>query len=239
MEAAESEGADPDANILFVNVAGNEGGDGSQAQTPQFTGTDDRLLVVAAADGDSVAEYSSRGDREDSSTWPDLTAPGCMLTPTIPPLGADQTLINTVEAPEDSPCIQPRETQALNYVATGYALVSVTSLATPFVSGVGAMMFEVNPQLQAEDARYLLTRTADPFLPSEDLDGDGDVSPAEFRTQHGYKAEYGLVNATGAVAAAHYMLLHPTATPQDAVDCFQTGNTDEGRTVLNPDGGYC
>lgn len=81
----------------------------------------------------------------------------------------------------------------------------------------------------------MLTHTADPFLPTDDPDNDGTISPEEFRNEHGYKAGYGLVNATAATAAAHHMALHPNTSPQDAVNAYTIDQTNDGTTVLNPE----
>lgn len=241
--ATELFGAPSDADILFVQAAGNSGGDGSTSRT-QHCDADPRLLCVAAGNGNrtDVADYSSRGDRDDPSTWPDLVAPGCVVT-TLPHRWiADHAVtaqVDLLTGPDDRPDCPAVSDPVLPRHLHGYARTKGTSFAAPFVSGVAALVFEVNPGLSALDARYLLTRTAEPFIPSQDLDGDGQVGPAEFRQQHGYKAGYGFVNATAATAAAHYKLLHTEASLDEAIDCSTTGRTGDGRLVLNPGGGGC
>lgn len=231
---AESMGAAPDANILFMNAAMNRGGDGSEAKTEPWTGSDDRLVTVAAANGDAsdVASYSSRGAIDDPSTWPTITAPGCMFTTNSHPGRASASLVAGYSVDEECPNWDPIPSMVNTIV--GYRHGAGTSNAAPYVAGVASLMLEVHPDLSAVDARHVLTRTADPFIPAEDRDGDGRVSPEEFRQEHGYKAGYGLVNATGAVAAAHYMALDPGASAQEAVDAFTVGRNSGGALVLNP-----
>lgn len=233
MDRAEARGAAPDADILFSSGAGNSGGDGAEAETVAWTGSDPRLLVAAAANGDAsdVASYSSRGAIDDPTTWPDITAPACMFTTSFHAIGLDGLTLGFGLA-DDCPTVDPIVMAANN--GFGYRFGGGTSFAAPFIAGVAAMMFEVNPGLHAEEAAALVKHTADPFIPAPDLDGDGTISPTEFRAEHGYKAGYGLVNATEAVAAAHYMLIHPAAAPSEAVDCSTTGQADDGRLVLNP-----
>lgn len=233
-------GMPADADVLFVQGAGNSGGDGSEARTTTHDLQDDpRYLRVAAAfpDRAGVTDFSSRGDKDDPATWPHITAPGCVVS-TAPP-GSPVSRVNHVTRVENPPCgyddLEPWIEDGLRT----YAYVAGTSFSGPFAAGVGALMFQVHPDLSAPEARYLLTRTADPFLPAEDLDGDGEVEPEEFWDQHGYKAGYGHVNATAAVAAAHYAALHPNATLDEAVDCSTTGRAEDGSLVLNPDGGGC
>jgi subtilisin family serine protease len=241
IDDAEERGAEPDQDILFVEAVGNDGGDGNGSATEDFLDEDPRILGVAAsnADGTEVADVSSRGDKDDPSTWPNITAPGCMYSIRLHPDdliggGGFPTLgLGTPGCPDVGPV------EGAAYRTLGYTPFTGTSSAAPYISGVAALLFEVHPDLTALDAKYLLTRTADAFLPTPDLDGDSEISPAEFRAQHGYKAGYGLVNATHAVAASHYLLLHPDATVDQAVHCSSTGTTYSGELVLNPTGGAC
>lgn len=243
--SASMDGLPEDADVLFVQSAGNYGGDGSTAKTLTHDNqTDPRYVRVAAGDGyrTGVASYSSRGDRANPETWPHLTAPACGWAPTPPddakrafdPIAVLLPEANCPDVMDESALADPDSPwyRSVEWYSKGGG----TSMAAPFVAGVSALMFEVHPGLSAADARYLLTRTADPFLPTEDADGNGTVDPEEFWDQHGYKAGYGYVNATAAVAAAHYLALHGDASVAEAVACSATGRTPAGRLVLNPAG---
>jgi hypothetical protein len=235
---AERHGAGPDEDLLIVQAAGNHGGDGSTDETI-FPPEDPRVMGIAAGSykGTGLADYSSRGDRDDPSTWPSLTAPGCQWTPTYHPLQhalSGDTLRLFVDEVPPVVCPPPTVEQFAMHRAGGYVLPTGTSFSTPYVSGVATLMYEVHPGLPALDAKHLLTRTADPFL---EVPGVEDPSPKQFWQAHGYKAGYGHVNATGALAAAHYMALNPGASPQEAVECFSTAETGVGTLVLNPTDG--
>ncbi|PSG97340.1 hypothetical protein BRD56_06685 [Thermoplasmatales archaeon SW_10_69_26] len=239
---AEDRGASPDADILFVMSAGNGGGDGSSAETI-FPYDEERVMGVANgyADGSDIFKLSSRGAKDDPSTWPHITAPGCTYTPglhpeaTVSDHGPLRALLNVPPVGSESgECANIDLIPALAHRAHGYHLASGTSMAAPYVSGVAAMMFEVHPGLTALEAKHLLTRTAEPFLP---VPGNAEPSPEEFHEEHGYKAGYGLVNATGAVAAAHYMALEPGADASEAVDAYHVGYALDGALVLNPNAG--
>jgi subtilisin family serine protease len=235
---AQRHGAGPNEDLLIVQSAGNHGGDGSTADTT-FPYHDPRVMGIAGAthDGSNVIDESSRGDEEDPSTWPSLTAPDCQWTQAVNPFvhafswGVHQAA-GTMANPEN--CPPATVEQVAMHRAGGYILLAGTSFAAPYVSGTAALMYEVHPGLPALDAKHLLTRTADPFL---EVPGVEDPSPKQFWQAHGYKAGYGHVNATGALAAAHYMALNPQATPQQAVDCFTVDRTSVGTLVLNPTSG--
>lgn len=237
-----SMGMPADADVLFTQAAGNSGGSGDERRTDASIDGDPRILAVAAAkaDGSNVAAYSSRGLESNASTWPDITAPGCMMS-TAPPPSVDAhaySLVFFAGFSDGETCPEIPPEQFAEDEARGYAMLAGTSMASPYVAGVALLMFEVNPDLSALDAKFLLTRTADPFLPAADRDLDGRVSPEEFREQYGFKAGYGLVNATAAVAAAHYAALHPDASREEAVACSTVGEVD-GTLHLNPEGGSC
>lgn len=221
------------ADILIAWAAGNQGGDGLQplAEDP---GDDGRFLVVAATtwDGADVAAYSSRGDRRDPSTWPDIAAVGCHVVPVprhqpgmVPPYGLGGASEGCREISQD---------EELAMLAQSYVQVAGTSFAAPSVAAVAVLMREVHPGLSVADARALLLGTAAPFLPTQDQDGDGDVTRHDFWLQHGFAAGHGRLDATAAVAAAHFLGLHPGLGVAEALRCAAAVQRD-GSLWLNPD----
>lgn len=250
VETAKRLGMPDGYDVLFLQAIGNQGNSTPEHGSPCCTDPrlydHPRMLSVAAANGsDQLAGYSSRGVPDDPSTWPDLTAPGCMWSIT-PPTGAlwayglivtelDQHYPGGVPGCPDP----PPDTEVARLQALGYSRQMGTSMATPFAAGVAVLMHDVNPELNWSQARYLITRTADPFLPTNDTDGDGEIQPEEFHAQHGWKAGWGYVNATAAAAASNYLTLHPQASVEEAVACASTTMTGDGQLVLNPTGARC
>lgn len=227
------------ADMVFTWAAGNEGGDGSVG-TANVAGDDGRIVVVGAttADGTARAPYSSVGQRGDPATYPTLVAPGCMwlVQDAGGPVGLYATANNRVlgEVAGATDCPPVTEQEVAEAAAMGYVMQAGTSFATPLVAGVFALMFEVAPQATAQDMIWLATRTADHFLSTNDTDDDGRIRPEEFHAQHGWQAGWGRINATRAVAAAHYMAQH-NASAAEAVACHHVA-ASAGRLVLNPDG---
>lgn len=223
-------------DMLVTWAAGNDGGDGSAATTWDKEG-DERILLVGALTytGDAVASYSSRGAKSDSSTWPDIMAPSCFWYPsprsTAPLIQLYTEALFTVSSTPDCPEVAVQE--LVERTAAGYYLGSGTSQAAPVVAAVAALMYQVNPWLTSSAASFILTRTADAFLPTNDTDGDGRITAEEFYREHGWEAGFGRVNATLAVAASNYMAINPGASPQEAVACSFTGRDSAGTLWLN------
>ncbi|MDD5503375.1 MAG: S8 family serine peptidase [Candidatus Thermoplasmatota archaeon] len=190
--------------VVVVFAAGNDGGDGSS----DMTGSESKnpyVISVAACQksGSSMADFSSRGSKSDSSTWPDITAPGVGIWSCAATTGIYMNVFSGVILP----------------VVNGYVQSDGTSMACPHVSGVVALMFEVNPNLTPAQVMEIINKTADQNF--------GTYADS------GFAAGHGLINATKAVAAAHYMLLHPSASVDTAANSSRVGEKD-GHLVLNP-----
>lgn len=218
-------------DMVHLLAIGNEG---PQASPPREK--DNRTIVVGALswDGRAVASYSSTGTA-DESTWPDLMAPGCMFLPTDA-TGPGSAAISTYNEQvgeriaRTGNCPEPSLEVAAHAHRHGYFLQPGTSFATPVVAGVAALALEVGPGLGGATIAEVLRQTADPFLPTPDLDGDGTITPSEFRAKHGAEAGYGRVNATRAVMVAHYMGTFD-APLTEALECAHMADR-----TLNPRG---
>ncbi|ODG92990.1 hypothetical protein BED47_17350 [Gottfriedia luciferensis] len=94
--------------------------------------------------GDELASFSSRGpSRVTYDIKPEVTAPGVSVLSTVP---------GYVHSP----------TNPTDYTHA-YDHMSGTSMATPFVAGVAALLKQENHNLQPEDIKALLMNTADPL----------------------------------------------------------------------------
>jgi serine protease AprX len=120
------------AGLVVAVAAGNEGPGTCTIGTPGAASG--ALTVGAMADsgalGFSQASFSSRGSTVDGRVKPDISAPGVDIT------------------------------SAAANTGTGYAQMSGTSMATPFVAGVALLLRDANPSLTPQQARQALTSTA-------------------------------------------------------------------------------
>ncbi|KAI9506729.1 peptidase S8/S53 domain-containing protein [Coemansia spiralis] len=78
-----------------------------------------------------------------------------------------------------------------------YTTLSGTSMATPFVSGVAALLKQAHPNLRAGDIRNVLVATAQPLL-------DSDTG----RMVHPYHSGAGLINAYNAIRS--HVIFNPS-----------------------------
>ena len=102
---------------------------------------------------DDVTWYSSYGTLIDGRTLPDLVAPGLTIISSFSKPFVDA---NKSEATEDIFSAKYVSDKRTNY---WYAMAG-TSMATPVVSGIIALMLEANPTLNYADVREILRRTA-------------------------------------------------------------------------------
>jgi serine protease AprX len=138
-----------DRGIVVVFAAGNEG-PANDTLNPYSVAP--WVIGVAAGnkDGQTLADFSSRGVPGSSVYQPTVTAPGVgivaarALTGAITPLGL----------PSDV---------ALGADAVSYTTMSGTSMATPHVAGVVALMLEAAPNLSPSDVKSTLQSTATPM----------------------------------------------------------------------------
>lgn len=121
---------------LFVAAAGNSNSNNDlSAHYPSSYEVPNVVAVAATDHYDARAYFSSYG-----ATTVDLGAPGVSILSTVPITGA-------------SCCSDP----------SGYKLLSGTSMATPHVSGVAALLLAHQPGLTVDGLKGLLFETVDPI----------------------------------------------------------------------------
>jgi len=123
-------------NVVLVFAAGNEGSDNHDGHTVTTNpySLEPAAISVAAAthDGKGLADFSSRGAADDDFTWPDVAAPGVKIWSTQP----RRTLISGLTNGDGD---------------AYYMAISGTSMATPHVSGLVALLWQACPSLRVSN----------------------------------------------------------------------------------------
>lgn len=129
-----------DRGITVAFAAGNEG-PGNDTMNPYAAAP--WVIGVAAGekDGQTLADFSSRGRPGSNLYHPDLTAPGVDVV--------SARALTSIFPPEPS---QPR-----------YTTLSGTSMATPHVAGTVALLLDADPNLAPDQILDTLTATVDPM----------------------------------------------------------------------------
>ncbi len=132
------------ADIIPVFANGNEGPGSGTANTP---GNYPLVIGVGATDnGDNVADFSSRGPAPNQSPWNDTTywprSDWNLIKPNIAAPGV--SIYSSVGSSD-------------------YAIYDGTSMATPHVTGVIALMYERNPNLDFTTVYNILLDSADHY----------------------------------------------------------------------------
>ena len=202
--------------VAAVWAAGNDGGDGSYAATnpDAMDPTPGVLMVASYDDGQSgdrdnqLSTFSSRGKDGSPGTFPDLAAPGDLITSACRP-----TLAVCQGAP--------------SYDGGDYQTISGTSMASPYVAGVVAQLLALDPARTPGQAEDLLEDTAHPFVFGADYVAD----PLNPTTPTSFDKGHGLVDVLAALATAQGDVA-PVATPAAAL----APRCDGTDLVLDPAG---
>jgi serine protease AprX len=242
-------------NVVSTWSAGNDGRndpEGNELTTSGQGNTPVALMCAAfERDGSGVADFSSRGKRGLSHTYPDVGAPGV----TIWSAAARRTIIS-----------------AGSYVGSNnnpyYLAISGTSMSTPHLAGLVALLWQAAPSMRISEkhedhsgdpgdwferddtriheAEWIIEASADYLwggtgggsgIPEhdEELDGYGvDGEPID------YVQGYGLVNAERAVAVALALEQlrvndpHKDITVPDALEAY-SASLEEGEEEVATD----
>jgi len=179
--------------IVTVFAAGNDG-PGEDTHNPYAQAP--WVISVGASEKDAVlTSFSSRGKRGESGTFtmadgkswtyynlPTVVAPGVDIVSTRTATGA----LPPLAAQEDAATLDPA------YLPF-YTHMSGTSMATPHVAGIVALMLEANPNLTPADVRTILQRTATNMTGRLDWEaGAGHVNTYEaIAMAAGIRTDYG------------------------------------------------
>lgn len=139
-----------DAGMTVVFAAGNEG-PGNDTLNPYSVAP--WVIGVAAGnkDGSTLADFSSRGIPGDPLYRPTITAPGADIISTRA-LGTALPLLGLPSDTSINPAWLPY-----------YTTMSGTSMATPHVAGVCALLLSAKPSLTPAQIKAALTGTATPM----------------------------------------------------------------------------
>lgn len=142
--------------VVTVWANGNDGGDGSAnlSNPPGMDPTPGVLSVASYNDQETgtrngaVSDFSSRGLATDSSTWPDISAPGENITSSC---RLYLVICSTGLKPQNGP--------GLLDVGT-FNTISGTSMAAPHIAGIVAQMFQARPNATPADIERALKASA-------------------------------------------------------------------------------
>lgn len=183
--------------ILMIFSSGNTGRDGDGTENmgrTQYQCPWQGNIGVASMDDRGQRDrdgppsvFTARGAKDDPTTWPHISAPGSNIT--APNGGTQgwgtQCSLLPHAGLDTSGC---------------YRTLSGTSMSTPFVAGVAALILQARSDLRPADVQYILQQTAYKFGDNvtyhEDPDGD-----YRYDGGHHYRG-HGLVDAEAAVAFA-------------------------------------
>jgi serine protease AprX len=169
--------------IVSVFAAGNDGA-GEDTHNPYAQAP--WVISVGAGEKDAVlTDFSSRGKRGESGTFtmPDGVQWTYFNEPTIVATGVDILSTWDSTATLCTPAVDDPDVPTA--YAPFYCYMSGTSMATPHVAGIVALMLEANPNLTPAQVRDILERTA-----------------TNMTGRLAWEAGAGHVNAYAAVAAA-------------------------------------
>ncbi|SOC37672.1 S8 family peptidase [Salinicoccus kekensis] len=137
------------SGLIVCAAAGNSGPGPSTIGTPAINPF---IITVGAVDDqdtversdDAIADYSSRGPTIDAFVKPDIYAPGTdIISLRSPGSHSEMELVEQI-------------------IDEHYIQMSGTSMATPIVAGVIALMLEASPNLSPNDIKSILQMTGEP-----------------------------------------------------------------------------
>jgi len=164
--------------IVSVFAAGN---DGPTEDTHNPYAQAPWVISVGAGNKDgTLADFSSRGNPGESGSF--TMADGVQWTyvnqPAVVATGVD--IVSTRALTGALPILSAPQDAALGARAAFYTHMSGTSMATPHVAGIVALLLQANPGLTPLEVKQALTATADPIAGRSAYEvGSGQVDAYE------------------------------------------------------------
>ena len=210
--------------VTPVWAAGNDGGDGSLAKTnpPGMDLTPGVLMVASYNDGgtgnrdNALSGFSSRGQKGQPQTYPDVSAPGDLITSACRP-----TLAVCTGEP--------------SYDGGNYQTISGTSMATPHVAGVVAQLAEVDPSISPGGTEELIEDTAHKFGTEYEADPQNTDDTTSFDKGHGLVDVLALLAAQQGLAEPAEPEAGPAACTADSPQVVDPA--DDATQVIAADAG--
>lgn len=152
---------------------------------PSFVNISGQPLSYSGYAKGAIAAFSSKGPTADGRVKPDIAGPGLVLASSISAL--DSTYL---VGGSDYSSVIASNVSPINGQTYSYAVAAGTSMSSPAVSGIVALLLQIDSTLTPDEVKNLLFSTAI-------TDNKTGVLPAAGSTVWGH----GKVNAYGAVAS--------------------------------------
>ncbi|MBC7554645.1 MAG: S8 family peptidase [Taibaiella sp.] len=186
---------------------------GAYTSKTSFVNISGTGLAYSGAVRGRIAPFSSLGPTGDYRIKPDITAPGFALTSAVSSRDS-----NFFPGGDSYNAVISADTIGTNVYR--YAILAGTSMASPCVAGIVAMMLQLNPTLTPDSTKSIINLTAI-------KDGFTGALPAAGTTTWGH----GKINAYGAVKfMAQQVAVKSTNLP--VMDCILYPNPNNGHFTL-------
>jgi serine protease AprX len=147
----------------------------------------------------TMTSYSSKGPTSfDHIVKPDLVAPGNRVVSRM--ASSNDTLATSYPALSVYPCNQSRSNCGAQYGSPRYMRLSGTSMATPVVSGVAALLLQKTPSLTPDQVKARLMKTAWKAFASSATATDAGTGVVYQIQQDLFTVGAGAVDASAALA---------------------------------------
>jgi subtilisin family serine protease len=181
---------------------------------PTFTNISGQSLTYTGYSKGAIASFSSKGPTADGRVKPDIAGPGLAIASSIS--GVDSTYL---VGGSDYSSVVTAATSPINGATYSYAVAAGTSMSSPAVSGIVALLLQVDSTLNPVEVKDLLFTTAI-------TDSKTGIIPDSGSTIWGH----GKVNAYGAMASLLGVLSVKNGTSN--LPCFLYPNPGTGNYQL-------